>query len=86
MNKRLLENMKIKNLGEVKENDLLVFQFDYKKIDAKLMGSFMKLIREDGYKAVAYPQIDKLVEKHDIDQALKIIEITKNSLLKMKES
>lgn len=40
----------------------------------------MKMINEQGIKAVVYPQIDKIVEKHDVETAMKLLELAKVSL------
>lgn len=77
---KLLNESILTNAGEVKENDVLVFQFDYKTVDAHILGEFMKLINEQGYKCVAYPQLSSVVEKHEVKTALKILDFAKKSL------
>lgn len=76
----LLKNVTVTNVGEIKDNDILVFQFDYKNVDAHILGEFMKLINEQGYKCVAYPQLSSIVEKHEVETALKILDFAKKSL------
>ena len=77
---KLLEECILTNIGEVKDNDVLVFQFDYKNVDAHILGEFMKLINEQGYKCVAYPQMSSIIEKHEIETALKVLDFAKKSL------
>lgn len=79
----LLREVKVSNVGELKENDVLVFQFDHKDIDAHKIGTFARMIREEGINAIIFPQADKIVEKCDMENALKILEMAKKSLEKM---
>lgn len=85
MDKELLEKVfkenMLLNVGEIKENDVLVFQFDYKNIDAHTLGAFMKLMNEQGYKCVAYPQLSNIVEKQEIEVALRVLDFAKQSLM-----
>ena len=74
------EILKITNVGELKEDDVLVFQFNKEKIDASTLGIFMKMMNEQGIKAIVFPQIDKIVEKHDAENTMKLLELAKVSL------
>ena len=74
------EILKTTNVGELKEDDVLVFQFNKEKIDAHTLGIFMKMMNEQGIKAIVFPQIDKIVEKHDAENTMKLLELTKVSL------
>ena len=88
MSKKFIEELfgevKISNLGEIRKEDVLVFQFDYKKLDGKTLGMFMKMMREEGYKMLALPIFDTVVDKYDIENALKLTELAKLSLEQMK--
>ena len=76
----LLKQVTVTNVGEVRDNDLLVFQFDYNKIDANVLGTFMKMIKEQGFKAIAYPQSDYMVKKYDAEKTLTLLEMAKKSV------
>ena len=78
--KELLKKVTVTNVGEVKDDDLLVFQFDYNKIDAHVVGTFMKMISEQGFKVIAYPQSDCIVKKYDAEKTLMILELAKKSV------
>lgn len=40
----------------------------------------MKMIKEQGFKAIAYPQSDYMVKKYDAEKTLTLLEMVKKSV------
>ena len=80
---QLLSKVNVTNVGEMKEDDLLVFQFDYKKTDAHILGTFMKMIKEQGVKAIAIPTTENIVDKKDIKTTIMMVDMLKEYLAKL---